>query len=501
MLSPVIFVILGPEIFINRSVGTRKQKRSDSTPKSIIQIIVFIVDFRLFTTVNKHVQKWVGMSPDELWRQTAEKLKERVNKQTFDTWFKPLSLQSIDGKQIVLTAPNRFFCEWIREHYYEILLEEIEQILRTDGVRINLVVQSEPPPSGGDLPPIERAPRARRGASLNGRYTFNTFVVGSCNQFAHAASLAVAESPAKAYNPLFLYGGVGLGKTHLLNAIGNFIQEKRPGTRIAYLSSEQFTNEVINSIRYDKMLEFRNKYRGVDTLLMDDIQFIAGKERTQEEFFHTFNTLYEAHKQIVLSSDRFPKDIPTIEERLRSRFEWGLIADLQIPDLETRIAILRKKAEVENIKLPDEVAQLLAENTRGNVRELEGALIRVGAFSSLTGQAITLELAKKTLRDAMQSKKIITVEDIQKTVADRFHLKQGELKSKKRTKTIVQPRQITMYLCRELTNLSFPEIGRQFGGKDHTTVIHACRQIERRAEADSALKQLLESISRQLNES
>ena len=276
--------------------------------------------------------------------------------------------------------------------------------------------------------------------------------------------------------------------------------EKRPGTRIAYLSSEQFTNEVINSIRYDKMLEFRNKYRGVDLLLMDDIQFIAGKERTQEEFFHTFNALYEAHKQIVLSSDRFPKEIPTIEERLRSRFEWGLIADLQVPDLETRIAILRKKAETEGIDLPDAVAHLLAESIRGNVRELEGALIRVGAFSSLTGQAITLDLAKKILRDSVQVKKIITAEEIQRVVAERFHLKQAEMKSKKRTKTIVQPRQMTMYLCRELTSLSFPEIGRHFGGKDHTTVIHACRQIEKRMEDNGEFKQLVESIMRQLRE-
>ncbi|HEY4484885.1 MAG TPA: chromosomal replication initiator protein DnaA, partial [Nitrospiria bacterium] len=303
-----------------------------------------------------------------------------------------------------------------------------------------------------------------------------------------------------AYNPLFLYGGVGLGKTHLLNAIGNFILDKRPGTRIAFLSSEQFTNEVINSIRYDKMLEFRNKYRSVDALLVDDIQFIAGKERTEEEFFHTFNALYEAHKQIVLSSDRFPKEIPTIEERLRSRFEWGLIADLQVPDLETRIAILRKKAETEHLELPDDVAQLLAETIRGNVRELEGGLIRVGAFSSLTGQDISLDLAKKVLRDTMQAKKITTVEDIQKAVAIRFHLKVAELKSKKRTKTIVQPRQITMYLSRELTNLSFPEIGRQFGGKDHTTVIHACRQTEKRMESDSGFKQNVEAIARQLRE-
>jgi chromosomal replication initiator protein len=439
------------------------------------------------------------MKPEELWQHVSERIETRVNKQTHDTWFKPLSIESIQGKEITLVAPNRFFCDWIREHYYEMLLDELGRITKVEGLRINLIVKNGQQPQNDDLP-LEKTAKTRRGIQLNTRYTFNSFVVGSCNQFAHAAALAVAESPARAYNPLFLYGGVGLGKTHLLNAIGHFILEKRPGARIAYLSSEQFTNEVINSIRYDRMLEFRNKFRGVDTLLMDDIQFIAGKERTQEEFFHTFNALYEAHKQIVLSSDRFPKEIPTIEERLRSRFEWGLIADLQVPDLETRIAILRKKAETESIDLPDEVAHLLADSIRGNVRELEGALIRVGAFSSLTGQPVTTDLAKKILRDTVQAKKIITAEEIQRVVADRFHLKQAELKSKKRTKTIVQPRQLTMYLCRELTSLSFPEIGRHFGGKDHTTVIHAYRQIEKRMEDDAGFKQLVESIMRQLKE-
>jgi chromosomal replication initiator protein len=439
------------------------------------------------------------MKPEELWQHVSERIETRVNKQTHDTWFKPLSIESIQGKEITLKAPNRFFCDWIREHYYEMLLDELARVTKVEGLRINLIVKNGQLPQSDDLP-LEKTAKTRRGIQLNTRYTFNSFVVGSCNQFAHAAALAVAESPARAYNPLFLYGGVGLGKTHLLNAIGHFILEKRPGARIAYLSSEQFTNEVINSIRYDRMLEFRNKFRGVDTLLMDDIQFIAGKERTQEEFFHTFNALYEAHKQIVLSSDRFPKEIPTIEERLRSRFEWGLIADLQVPDLETRIAILRKKAETETIDLPDEVAHLLADSIRGNVRELEGALIRVGAFSSLTGQPVTTELAKKILRDSVQAKKIITADEIQRVVADRFHLKQAEMKSKKRTKTIVQPRQITMYLCRELTPLSFPEIGRHFGGKDHTTVIHAYRQTEKRMEDDAGFKQLVESIMRQLKE-
>jgi len=449
------------------------------------------------------VQNRPHMKSDEVWQQVIEKIESRVTKQTLDTWFRPLSIESIHGKEATLVAPNRFFCDWIREHYYELLLDELGKSTKIEGLRINLIVkdgQLRIDEGAMENEPAEKTSKARRGIALIEKYTFGSFVVGSCNQFAHAASLAVAESPARAYNPLFLYGGVGLGKTHLLNAIGNSILEKRPGARIAYLSSEQFTNEVINSIRYDRMLEFRNKYRGVDTLLMDDIQFIAGKERTQEEFFHTFNALYDAHKQIVLSSDRFPKEIPTIEERLRSRFEWGLIADLQVPDLETRIAILRKKAETEKIELPDEVVQLLAESIRGNVRELEGALIRVGAFSSLIKRPVTVDLAKKIILDSVLPKKIITAEEIQRVVAERFHLKQADLKSKKRTKTIVQPRQITMYLCRDLTSLSFPEIGRHFGGKDHTTVIHACRQIEKRIQNDAAFKQLLDSVTRQLKE-
>jgi len=323
-------------------------------------------------------------------------------------------------------------------------------------------------------------------------------VVGAGNQFAHAACMAVAEQPAKAYNPLFLYGGVGLGKTHLLNAIGNYLAE-RSDLRIAYLTTEQFTNEVINSIRYDKMIDLRKRYRNVDMLMIDDIQFLAGKERTQEEFFHTFNTLYEAHKQIVLSSDRFPKDMPDIEERLRSRFEWGLIADLQPPDVETRIAILRKKSEDERIALPEDVIHFLANTMKNNIRELEGSLVRVGAYSSLTGQAITLEMAKNVLRDLIgDKKKIVSIEDIQEAVGSKYHVKIADLKSRRRSKTLVHPRQIAMYLCRELTDASFPEIGRQFGGKDHTTIIHACRQITKAKEADSALHTTLEGLKEQI---
>jgi len=334
--------------------------------------------------------------------------------------------------------------------------------------------------------------------NLNPKYTFTSFVVGASNQFAHAASMAVAEAPARAYNPLFIYGGVGLGKTHLMNAIGNHVAE-RFDLRIAYVTTEQFTNEVINSIRYDKMIELRKRYRNIDMLLIDDIQFLAGKERTQEEFFHTFNSLYEARKQIVLSSDRFPKEMPDIEERLRSRFECGLIADLQPPDVETRIAILRKKSEDEGIGLPEDVIQFLAVNMKSNIRELEGSLVRLGAYSSLTGQAITLDMAKNVLRDIIgEKKKIIAMDDIEEAVAERFHVKIADMKSRRRSKTLVHPRQIAMYLCRELTDASFPEIGRHFGGKDHTTIIHACKQIAKAKATDGALNSTLESLKSQI---
>jgi chromosomal replication initiator protein len=439
------------------------------------------------------------MNVENIWKESLSFIEEHLNKQSFDTWIRPLVLRSVNEGEAFVAIPNRFFEEWLREHYYGTLCEAIARATERKAVHVQFVVESdsrpvEPPP----VPPKEerrKVVRAGRNVSLNPRYKFETFVVGSCNQFAHAACLAVAESPARAYNPLFIYGGVGLGKTHLLHALGNSTLNRNPGAKIAYVSSEQFTNEVIGSIRYDRMTEFRNKYRGVDMLLIDDIQFIAGKERTQEEFFHTFNTLYEAHKQIVLTSDRYPKEMPGVEERLRSRFEWGLIADLQTPDLETKIAILEKKAESEGITLPDDVAYLLATGIKTNVRELEGSLIRLGAFASLTGQPITIDLAKKVLRDAIEERKrFVSVDEIQKAVAERFHLKPAELKSKRRTKALVLPRQITMYLCREITKMSYPEIGRHFGGKDHTTVMHACRQIEKQTETDGSMKHMVETM-------
>jgi chromosomal replication initiator protein len=444
------------------------------------------------------------MSLETVWREALSYIEMKVPKQVYDTWFTPITLERIEESTAYLGVPNKFFGDWLSQHYGDLLAEAVSSARGGGRMEITFSISRKPPAgqADGEASTVAArgtvAARPKRGVQLNPKYTFNSFVVGAGNQFAHAACMAVAEQPAKAYNPLFLYGGVGLGKTHLLNAIGNHVAE-RSDLRIAYLTTEQFTNEVINSIRYDKMMDLRKRYRHIDMLMIDDIQFLAGKERTQEEFFHTFNTLYEARKQIVLSSDRFPKDMPDIEERLRSRFEWGLIADLQAPDVETRIAILRKKSEDEHIALPEDVIHYLANTMKNNIRELEGSLVRLGAYSSLTGQAITLEMAKNVLRDLIgEKKRIVSIEDIQEAVGAKFHVKIGELKSRRRSKTLVHPRQIAMYLCRELTEASFPEIGRHFGGKDHTTIIHACRQIAKARDADSALQTTLEGLKEQI---
>jgi chromosomal replication initiator protein len=399
-------------------------------------------------------------------------------------------------------VPNKFFGQWLTEHHKGLLSEALSAAHGGRELTVLFVTADKATVKAAEgrasTARVVPAGRSRRTSPMNPKYTFKNFVVGASNQFAHAACLAVAEAPAQAYNPLFLYGGVGLGKTHLLNAIGNHIAETSD-LRIAYVTTEQFTNEVINSIRYDKMMDLRKRFRNIDMLLIDDVQFLAGKERTQEEFFHTFNTLYEAHKQIVLSSDRSPKEIANTEERLQSRFGWGLIADLQPPDVETRIAILRKKSDDEGIALPEEVIQFLAANMKSNIRELEGSLVRLGAYASLTGQPIVLDMARNVLRDLIgEKKKIIAMDDIEEAVATRFHVKISEMKSRRRSKTLVHPRQIAMYLCRELTDASFPEIGRHFGGKDHTTIIHACKQIARAKEADSTLNATLESLKEQI---
>ena len=445
------------------------------------------------------------MEGDKIWDRALGFIEARMGKEVVETWFQPIQLGEISESRVIIIVPNKFFGEWLGRNYKKLIGEAIGsanglqggkdlEIVFIVGEQGNLPVAPNPILSG--QLPIQGRPRRQLP---NPKYTFENFVVGASNQFAHAASLAVAESPAKSYNPFFIYGGVGLGKTHLLNSIGNFVVQKSD-FRIAYVTTEQFTNEVINSIRYDKMIDLRRRYRNIDMLLIDDIQFLAGKERTQEEFFHTFNTLYEARKQIVLSSDRFPKEMPSMEERLRSRFEWGLIADLQPPDVETRIAILRKKSEEEGITIGDEVVQLLAENLKSNIRELEGALIRLGAYATLTGKVITTEMAKTILRDLLGTKKkFITLEDVQEVVAGRFNVKISELKSKRRTKTLVHPRQIAMFLARELTDSSFPEIGREFGGKDHTTIIHACRQIEKSLGEDATLRTTIESLKDEIS--
>ncbi len=443
---------------------------------------------------------------NKTWVDVLEYLSPKIGEEAMETWFQPLELESMTEEQVSIRVPNKFFGEWLGRNYKEVLIEAFQQVGESHPIDVvfvlkedsgNVSAQTIIPENRGSHRPLQ-AQKVRRQSLPNPKYTFETFVVGASNQFAHAACLAVAESPANAYNPLFIYGGVGLGKTHLLNSIGNYVAD-RTDLRIAYVTTEQFTNEVINSIRYDKMMELRRRYRNVDMLLIDDIQFLAGKERTQEEFFHTFNSLYEARKQIVLSSDRFPKEMPSMEERLRSRFEWGLIADLQQPDVETRIAILRKKSEEEGISISEDVIQLLAANLKSNIREIEGALIRLGAYASLTGQLITVEMAKNILRDLLgEKRKVITVEDIQEAVANRFHVKIADLKSKRRTKTLVYPRQIAMFLCRDLTDSSFPEIGRDFGGKDHTTIIHACKQMKKNQETDATLRSTLESLKEEI---
>ena len=439
------------------------------------------------------------MSTAIAWDDALAYIEAKVPRQVFDTWFTPTRLQAIADSTARIEVPNKFFGEWLTRNYSQLLSEALTEVSHGNTTSFAFVTSERGTPKawlGGTATPsrAQYAGRQRRYVSLNPKYAFRSFVVGASNQFAHAASLAVAEAPAQAYNPLFIYGGVGLGKTHLLNAIGNHVAE-RSDMRIAYVTTEQFTNEVINSIRYDKMIDLRKRYRTIDMLLVDDIQFLAGKERTQEEFFHTFNTLYEARKQIVLSSDRSPKEIVNTEERLQSRFGWGLIADLQPPDVETRIAILRKKSEDDGFALPEEVIQFLATNLKSNIRELEGSLVRLGAYASLTGQAITLEMAKSVLRDLIgEKKKIIVLDDIEEAVASRFHVKISEMKSRRRSKTLVYPRQIAMYLCRELTDASFPEIGRHFGGKDHTTIIHACKQITKAVEKDNSLRTTLDSL-------
>jgi chromosomal replication initiator protein len=437
----------------------------------------------------------------ELWTQAVAEIKERIGRQNYETWIKPIGFISRNKNEICLDVPNKFFRDWLTEHY----LAQIQDILSTlakHDVKVVFEINEKTNRQANAEKGVKREERERvqkSNSNLVPKYTFQNFVVGASNQFAHAACVAVANQPGEHYNPLFIYGGVGLGKTHLVNAIGHQ-SAQRSGLKVVYLSSESFMNELIGSLRRDKMDEFKKKFRNVDILILDDVQFIAGKERTQEEFFHTFNSLYESHKQIVITSDKFPKEIPGIEDRLRNRFEWGLIADIQPPDMETRVAILQKKAENEGVQLPHDVAFFLASNIDSNVRELEGSLTRLGAFSSLTKATITVELAKDVLKITLKiAQQEITVENIQKTICDYFNLKIGDLKAKRRTQNIALPRQVAMYLCRKYTETSFPAIGDKFGGRDHSTVIHASKTIERKIKEDPHMQTTIEKLERNLN--
>ena len=410
-----------------------------------------------------------------LWDEVLAKVEAKVNRHSFATWFRPTTFQALQGSRLLVQVPNPQFKDWLARNYHGIIAESLHDLGRAE---VQVVFECElasaaAPDAGSDREAVAVS------TALNPKYTFESFVVGSSNQFAHAAARAVAEIPSKSYNPLFLYGGVGLGKTHLMHAIGHYIQARNRHLNLVYISSDRFINEMINAIRFDRLPAFRQKYRAVDVLLVDDIQFIAGKDRTQEEFFHIFNALHDAQKQIVISSDCPPRQIPTLEERLHSRFEWGLIADIQAPDIETKVAILRKKAEAERVEIPENVALFIASKVRTNIRELEGSLIRLIAYASLTGRDIDLTLAQEILRDLLHTEdKPITIEMIQKFVADQFGVKITELKAKNNSKTVAEPRQIAMYLIKTLTAASLPEIGKAFGGKHHSTVIHSVRKID-----------------------
>lgn len=438
----------------------------------------------------------------ELWQEILSIIQTKLSKPSFDTWFKATKALTINDHSVVISAPTTFAVEWLESRYTKLVSATVLEVVGKQ-VDVRFVIEEakghEPVPQQIS-PPLEISGEEIQSHMLNPKYTFDTFVIGSGNRFAHAASLAVAEAPAKAYNPLFLYGGVGLGKTHLMHAIGHYILEHNPSSRVVYISSEKFTNEFINSIRDNRAESFRNKYRSVDILLIDDIQFLAGKESTQEEFFHTFNALHEERKQIIISSDRPPKEIPTLEERLRSRFEWGLITDIQPPDLETRIAILRKKAKAENLDIPNEAMMYIANQIDTNIRELEGALIRVVAYSSLTNQDVTTHLAAEALKDIIPSSRprMITIQDIQQKVGEYYNLRLEDFKARKRTKAVAFPRQIAMYLSRELTDYSLPKIGEAFGGRDHTTVIHAHEKITQSLKNDQELFKVVNNITEKI---
>lgn len=464
-----------------------------------------------------------------VWDTVLLSLKTKLNQQTLDTWFQPIKFEQLDASKRIITlrAPNHVVKDWVVTNFSAMIEDSLKR-LRLDNYELTWLIDgegahvTEKPTPFVETSPQQRSFSAAAPAmklenprpstspdipslappepSLSSKYTYDSFVVGTCNQFAHAASMAVAEAPGRTYNPLYLYGGVGLGKTHLMHACGHAIKTRNHHLRVCYISSEKFMNDLINAIRYDKTQSFREKYRSVDVLLIDDVQFIAGKERTQEEFFHTFNALYDQQKQIVISSDCPPREIPTLEERLHSRFEWGLIADLEPPDLETKIAILKRKGDLIGVSIPDDVAMFIASRVKSNVRELEGSLVRLIAISSLRGETISKALAQDAIRNIAKEEEpgVITIQQIQKLVATTYKLSVDELLSKNNARHISHPRQIAMYLCKHLTKTSYPEIGRAFGGKHHTTVIHSVDKIETLVGSDETLQRLITELSESL---
>lgn len=439
------------------------------------------------------------MTIEEIWSRSLSKIEGKLGNSVFDLWFKPIKLTNFKEKVATLEIPNRFFKEWIDDSYPNIIRESLEAVV---GFPVNLRYRVEEKQADSfqkklsDRLEHKRTRLASRGIYLNPKYTFDNFITGNSNQFAHAAAIAVAEAPGRTYNPLFIYGGVGLGKTHLMNSIGNRVLDERHDFSVMYVSSEQFTNEVVSALRHDKMVELKEKYRNLDLLLLDDVQFIARKTATQEEFFYTFNSLYEKQKQIVISCDRPPREISEVTDRLRSRFNMGLIADIQPPDVETKIAIIQKKAEMMDIRrLPGEVMEFLATRIKSNIRELEGCLIRIAAQATLSGEEINLETTKKILRDIVTDvDRPVTVEMVQKIVCDFYGISLSDIKAKRRTKDISMPRQVAMYLCKQTTGASLNDIGKHFGGKDHATVIYACKQIEERRSKDETFSRAVENL-------
>ncbi len=443
------------------------------------------------------------MSSTSIWEQVLGRIEAKVGHHSFHTWFKPTAMLVDDGGRVSVRVPSSLFTEWLPKHYSVVLAEALKDVGRPNTELVFIPEEATTVTTQKLLPPArdddDNSVTISTPAGLNPRYTFDTFIVGPSNQFADAACRAVAEAPSRSYNPLFIYGGVGLGKTHLMHAIGQYVLQHSHRLKLTYISSERFMNEMINAVRFDRILDFRERYRTVDVLLVDDIQFVSGKEGTQNEFFHTFNALHDAQKQIVISSDRPPHEIPALEERLRSRFEWGLIADIQPPDIETKVAILKKKAETEGVPLPDGVAMYMASRIKSNIRELEGSLIRLIAYASLTGRGLTMDLAQEVLRNVKDfDEKAVTIEQIQKFVADYYQLKLTDLKSRNNSKSVAMPRQVAMYLCKSLTHASLPEIGRSFGGKHHSTVIHSIKKVDelrkKRGDFNSLIDTLLESL-------